>query len=154
MRSGADYIFSIFQNHNCPPDTIFFGWGYFFLLKSSTVSHFQLQTCPLTPNKMQVVQDSSHFYKPPSFHGDSLTALAQLRVVCTKIFQYPRWFLAQPLLPMGSQGNSSKISQGLCKKAGNLQKVHLTMNLSLSSERKKNPPVEHIGKTTAQYHLA
>lgn len=86
---------------------------------------------------MQVVQDSSHFYKPPSFHGDSLTALAQLRVVCT--FQYPRRFLAhrQPLLPLGSQGNSSKISQGLCKKAGNLQKAQLTMNLSLSSERKK-----------------
>lgn len=41
MRSGADYIFSIFQNHNCPPGTFFF----FFLVaffKSSTVSHFSI----------------------------------------------------------------------------------------------------------------
>lgn len=47
---------------------------------------FQLQSCPLTPNKMQVVQESVHFHKLPFFCGIFLTALARLRVTCTRVF--------------------------------------------------------------------
>lgn len=83
MRSGADYIFSIFQNHNCPPGTLFFFFLFFFWLcllqKTASSAIFRLQSAPLTPNKMQIDEESAGFRKPPSFNSKLLTPWAEPR---------------------------------------------------------------------------
>lgn len=121
MRSGADYIFSIFQNHNCPPGAIFLVEFIFFLLKSGTVSHFSIAIMSFDTEQNANCSGERTFSQAAILSWRFPDSVGTAEDGVHRGFLYPRRFLTdqQPLLPLCGQGNQSEISQGLHNKAGN-----------------------------------